>query len=476
MPPGDGALQDFVAPELKSVTNSDSMFSRLSNLALKFYIPPKLPRSREEVLVEDDEVLSEPVHEESSREEPEPEYVVVKGGPTLTDAEQRMLEALQDEDPDVDEDDIREFEDDEDAHWTVPKRSLEEEPLEKYAWTAATILDHADGEARRIEKQHVEALLPSFDFEQVVGERLGELTARPEVRLTALVVVDIADFDGSFPRSAVQVLDDAYGKLNTVLVLTKSDLLPSAATKARLLEWSRRRARAGGIFEPIGVHLVSSHTGWGVQKLLSQLVSALGSLLQPPIGDAERLKELGRWEPFDVDVEGGSYKESTTDVAIGGVGWVGVGVVGTAQLTNAGKSSLINAMSGYRGGTKSNKLLARAPVTASTMPGTTIGVVEVKNVLPAPHRMLDTPGLLHPHQLTPRLSPEEVKCVLPRRALKPRTYRLSKGAAIHIGGLARVDVEDCPGSTMYLTVWASSDIVCHFGKIDKAEELFQKHA
>ncbi|KAK3233815.1 hypothetical protein CYMTET_55909, partial [Cymbomonas tetramitiformis] len=231
-------------------------------------------------------------------------------------------------------------------------------------------------------------------------------------------------------HSSDNVLDDAYGKLNTVLVLTKSDLLPSAATKARLLEWSRRRARAGGIFEPIGVHLVSSHTGWGVQKLLSQLEELCGD----------------------------------------------EGEVWVMGAQNAGKSSLINAMSGYRGGTKSNKLLARAPVTASTMPGTTIGVVEVKNVLPAPHRMLDTPGLLHPHQLTPRLSPEEVKCVLPRRALKPRTYRLSKGAAIHIGGLARVDVEDCPGSTMYLTVWASSDIVCHFGKIDKAEELFQKHA
>ncbi|KAK3259263.1 hypothetical protein CYMTET_31733 [Cymbomonas tetramitiformis] len=407
-----------IAPQFLTDTNKD---------APGFYIPPKLPRSREEVLVEDDEVLSEPVHEESSREEPEPEYVVVKGGPTLTDAEQRMLEALQDEDPDVDEDDIREFEDDEDAHWTVPKRSLEEEPLEK-----VVVCDrcHKLRNYGRIEKQHVEALLPSFDFEQVVGERLGELTARPEVRLTALVVVDIADFDGSFPRSAVQVLDDAYGKLNTVLVLTKSDLLPSAATKARLLEWSRRRARAGGIFEPIGVHLVSSHTGWGVQKLLSQLERELCGGRGLGHGGAA------------INLLDGALKANDVCEAL----WAGARSLLLDE--NAGKSSLINAMSGYRGGTKSNKLLARAPVTASTMPGTTIGVVEVKNVLPAPHRMLDTPGLLHPHQLTPRLSPEEVKCVLPRRALKPRTYRLSKGAAIHIGGLARVDVEDCPGSTM----------------------------
>eukprot|EP00959_Pyramimonas_sp_CCMP1952_P446400 9346417-Pyramimonas_sp.AAC.1 len=29
---------------------------------------------------------------------------------------------------------------------------------------------------------------------------------------------------------------------------------------------------------------------------------------------------------------------------------------------------------------------------------------------------------------------------------------------------------------MYLTVWASTDVMCHLGKTEKAEELWQKHA
>ena len=39
-----------------------------------------------------------------------------------------------------------------------------------------------------------------------------------------------------------------------------------------------------------------------------------------------------------------------------------------------------------------------------------------------------------------------------------------------IGGLARVDVVDSPGATLYLSVFASDEIVCHLGKTETAEE------
>lgn len=84
--------------------------------------------------------------------------------------------------------------------------------------------------------------------------------------------------------------------------------------------------------------------------------------------------------------------------------------------------------------------------------------------------------ILQAHQLTTRLRPDELRAVLPRKPLRPRTYRLPAGATIHLGALARVDVVDCPGATMYLTVWASADVVCHFGKMDKAEALYAQHA
>lgn len=64
----------------------------------------------------------------------------------------------------------------------------------------------------------------------------------------------------------------------------------------------------------------------------------------------------------------------------------------------------------------------------------------------------------------------QVKCLLPKSRLRPRTFRAAAGQTVLIGGLARVDVVDAPGATLYLTVWASSDIICHFGKSDRADE------
>ena len=39
-----------------------------------------------------------------------------------------------------------------------------------------------------------------------------------------------------------------------------------------------------------------------------------------------------------------------------------------------------------------------------------------------------------------------------------------------IGGLARVDVLQSPGATLYLSVFASDEIGCHLGKTEGAEE------
>lgn len=118
--------------------------------------------------------------------------------------------------------------------------------------------------------------------------------------------------------------------------------------------------------------------------------------------------------------------------------------------------------------------------------------------------------------------------VLPRRQLKPRTFRIGKGQVreagwlngmivgclvgwpavgatgvlapsatsfvllqapispvfapslpplngpllqtVMIGGLARVDVVDHPGATLYLNVFASDEVGCHLGKTEGADE------
>lgn len=78
---------------------------------------------------------------------------------------------------------------------------------------------------RKIKDGKLENLLPDFDFERVIGGRLRKVApGRP--RPVVAMVVDAADFDGSFPRRAADVLlqvqaeqPDAAPRL--VLVLNK---------------------------------------------------------------------------------------------------------------------------------------------------------------------------------------------------------------------------------------------------------------
>ena len=68
-----------------------------------------------------------------------------------------------------------------------------------------------------------------------------------------------------------------------------------------------------------------------------------------------------------------------------------------------------------------------------------------------------------------------MKLLLPKRRLKPRTFRAAEGQTVFAGGVLRVDVLRCPGATLYLTVWASDDLACHFGKTEGADERCRLH-
>lgn len=138
---------------------------------------------------------------------------------------------------------------------------------------------------------------------------------------------------------------------------------------------------------------------------------------------------------------------------------------------NAGKSSLIKCLSEYykRGSSK------KAP-SVSHQPGTTLGPVQVKELLPGRRAVVDTPGLLQSHQISARLPGEEAKLILPRKPPMPRTFRVPEGTSIHLGALARVDVDKCPSRTIYLTAWVSESVMTHMGKVENAEAVFERHA
>ncbi|CAM0873472.1 unnamed protein product [Alopecurus aequalis] len=271
-------------------------------------------------------------------------------------------------------------------------------------------------------------LIPDFDFDRFISSRLMKRSAGTPV---IVMVVDCADFDGSFPKRAARSLFKALegrgsSKLSEtprlVLVGTKVDLLPWEQMGVRLEKWVRGRAKAFGAPKLDAVYLVSVHKDLSVRNLISYVKELAGPRSN-------------------------------------------VWVIG-AQ--NAGKSTLINAFA-KKQGVKITRL------TEAAVPGTTLGILRMTGVLPAKAKMYDTPGLLHPYIMSMRLNSEERKMVEIRKELQPRSFRVKAGQSVHIGGLTRLDVLEASVQTIYITVWASANISLHLGKTETAEELRSKH-
>ncbi|KAJ0928334.1 putative nitric-oxide synthase (NADPH) [Helianthus annuus] len=312
------------------------------------------------------------------------------------------------------------------------KRLAREAQMEKEEVTVCARC-HSLRNYGQIKNQLAENLIPDFDFDKLISTRLMKPTGNADSTVVVMVV-DCVDFDGSFPKRAAKSLFESLEggrdglqrskKLpKLVLVATKVDLLPSQISPTRLDRWVRHRARAHGAPRLNGVYLVSSRKDLGVRNLLTFVKDLAG-----PRGH--------------------------------------VWVIG-AQ--NAGKSTLINAFA-KKGGVKATKL------TEAAVPGTTLGILRIGGVLSAKAKMYDTPGLLHPYLMSMRLTREEQKMVEIRKELRPRTYRIKQGQAIHVGGLMRLDLNEASVQTIYVTVWASPNVSLHLGKIENADEIWNKHA
>ncbi|XP_006656111.1 GTP-binding protein BRASSINAZOLE INSENSITIVE PALE GREEN 2, chloroplastic [Oryza brachyantha] len=279
-----------------------------------------------------------------------------------------------------------------------------------------------------VKNDKAENLIPDFDFDRFISSRLMKRSAGTPV---IVMVVDCADFDGSFPKRAAKSLFKALEGRGTsklsetprlVFVGAKVDLLPWQLMGVRLEKWVRGRAKAFGAPRLDAVFLVSVHKDLAVRNLISYVKELAGPRSN-------------------------------------------VWVIG-AQ--NAGKSTLINAFA-KKQGVKITRL------TEAAVPGTTLGILRITGVLPAKAKMYDTPGLLHPYIMAMRLSSEERKMIEIRKELRPRSFRVKAGQSVHIGGLTRLDVLKASVQTIYITVWASPSVSLHLGKTENAEELREKH-
>eukprot|EP00587_Corethron_hystrix_P001885 CAMPEP_0113302380 /NCGR_PEP_ID=MMETSP0010_2-20120614/3217_1 /TAXON_ID=216773 ORGANISM="Corethron hystrix, Strain 308" /NCGR_SAMPLE_ID=MMETSP0010_2 /ASSEMBLY_ACC=CAM_ASM_000155 /LENGTH=793 /DNA_ID=CAMNT_0000156161 /DNA_START=305 /DNA_END=2686 /DNA_ORIENTATION=+ /assembly_acc=CAM_ASM_000155 len=293
-------------------------------------------------------------------------------------------------------------------------------------------------------------LRPGWTEEPLLSQEAFRELLYPIRDRDAVVValVDLFDFGGS----VLPELDAIAGEHNPViLAVNKADLLPEKMGQLRAESWVRSELDYMGV-RCVGqrrgdVRLVSAQTGFGVSNLISR---------------ARKLAD---------EIEGDIY------------------VVGAA---NAGKSTLMNRLI-QENAKKSLRFKKNMPkkkveelkkkklrkgnkpkgmITASPLPGTTLEFIKLK--IGEGLSLYDTPGLLVPGTLTSKLTPAELKMVVPKKKIDAVTIRISSGSCVLVGGLARIEVVD--GSKPFLfTFYVSNEIKLHPTSSDKAEEFVVKH-
>lgn len=225
-------------------------------------------------------------------------------------------------------------------------------------------------------------------------------------------VVDIFDFNGSL----IPGLNRFAGDNEVLLVGNKRDLLPKSLKKGRLIQWMKERSYEAGL-RPIDVVLTSAKKPQEVDELLATIEE---------------------------------YRKGR-DVYVVGV-------------TNVGKSTLINAIIKQAAGDSD-------VITTSQFPGTTLDMIEIP--LEDGHYLVDTPGIIHRHQMAHYLGAKDLKLVAPKKEIKPKTYQLNPGQTLFLAGLARFDFIE--GNRSSFTVYASNDLMIHRTKLENADAFYDKH-
>lgn len=224
-------------------------------------------------------------------------------------------------------------------------------------------------------------------------------------------VIDVFDFNGSL----IPGLHRFVGKNPVLLVGNKVDLLPKSQKRGRLTQWLRERAHEAGL-RPTDVVLTSAMK----------------------TNEIENLKDM---------IE--KYRNGK-DVYVVGV-------------TNVGKSSLINQIINSSAGVKDL-------ITTSQFPGTTLDQIEIP--LEDGKSLIDTPGIIHRHQMAHVLGAKDLRLIAPKKEIKPKVYQLNEGQTLFFGGVARFDF--IKGNRSSFTCYVSNDLNIHRTKLEKADELYQK--
>lgn len=127
-------------------------------------------------------------------------------------------------------------------------------------------------------------------------------------------------------------------------------------------------------------------------------------------------------------------------------------------MANAGKSTLLNAISGFSG------------LTVSRHPGTTLDFNEIQM---EDYIIYDTPGLTRQDSLLTHVDDALLKTVIPNKALKPRVYQLYENQTLSLGGLVRVDFIGV--RNVSAVAYFAPGLKLHRSKQEKADRLWEMH-
>lgn len=118
-----------------------------------------------------------------------------------------------------------------------------------------------------------------------------------------------------------------------------------------------------------------------------------------------------------------------------------------AGYTNAGKSSIINKLI-------KNYSDSEQELTISPLPSTTLNMINIE--INEHLTIVDTPGLIDEGAITNYVDEKELKNVIPKKEIKPKTYQIKEGQALLIGDLLRIDY--VKGERNSFTLYISNDI------------------
>lgn len=241
---------------------------------------------------------------------------------------------------------------------------------------------------------------------------LNMLHTISDKRALVVNVIDIFDVYGSI----ISGLQRFVGRNDILVVANKIDLLPGSTNLRKVKHWLTQQLHQQGI-KPIDIVLVSSKKKKAIDELLDKIEK---------------------------------YRNHRDTYVVG--------------VTNVGKSTLINSIIASLGG-------AKELITTSRFPGTTLD--QIKIPFEDDTYLIDTPGIIHSHQMAHFVQDEDLKVISPQTTLKPVTFQLNEKQTVFLAGLGRFDY--ISGGRNSITCYFAKSLLLHRTKQESANAFYEKH-